>query len=146
MGHFGPTAPISNNVGLGPSSLKAHKLLLGNDSYVGPEILSPRVFEAGDCSNTNHHRLGPSQLNCDLAMCPSSPGKEKDVLPSAMIPVCSEDSSLPTGVHVKPTMDTVIISASALLPEVPMSVNQNIHTFLEPMHVADVSQSPTKLV
>ena len=67
-------------------------------------------------------------------------------MPSAMIPMCSEDSSLPPGVHVKSTMDTAIISASALLLEVQMSVNQNIHTFPEPMHVADVSQSPTELV
>ena len=74
----GTTAPVSNSVGLGPSSLKAYKLLLGNDSYVGPEILSPRVFEAGACSKTSHPGLGPSQLNCDLAVCPSSPGKQKE--------------------------------------------------------------------
>ena len=126
-------------MGLGPSSLKAHKPLIGNDSYVGPEMSSPRVFEAGDCSKTSHPRLGPSQLNCDLAVFPSSPSKEKDVVPFAMIPMCSKDSSLPPGVHVKSTMDTAIISASALLLEVQMSVNQNIHTFPEPMHVADVS-------
>nr|POE95078.1 hypothetical protein CFP56_15140 [Quercus suber] len=140
----GITAPISNSMGLGPSSLKAHKPLIGNNSYVGPKISSPSVFEAGDCSKKSHPGLGPSQ--CDLAVCPLSPGKEKVVVPSAMLLTCSEDSSLPPEVHVKPTMDTEsIISELSLLPEEQMSV-KNTHTFPEPMHVADVSQSPTVLV
>ncbi|KAK7831747.1 zinc finger ccch domain-containing protein 1 [Quercus suber] len=131
-------------MGLGPSSLKAHKPLIGNNSYVGPKISSPSVFEAGDCSKKSHPGLGPSQ--CDLAVCPLSPGKEKVVVPSAMLLTCSEDSSLPPEVHVKPTMDTEsIISELSLLPEEQMSV-KNTHTFPEPMHVADVSQSPTVLV
>ena len=136
-------APFSNSVALGPLSLEAHKPLKDNFSYVCLTISSPSVYEAGGCSKTSLSGLGPGQLNqkyCDLGVCPLSPGKDKDAVSSLLLPMCFEVFSLPTEKHVKPTMATKsIISASVSLPEVQMSANLNTQTFLEPMHLVEVS-------
>ena len=80
-------------------------------------------------------------------MCPLSPGKDKNATSSLLLPVCFEVFSLPTEKHAKPTMATKsIISVLVSLPDVQMSANLNTHTFLEPMHLVEVSQSPSELV